>query len=301
MKERNFTSEDGTVVNISVWDEVSNPKAAVYIAHGMAEYGGRYDRFATFLNQNGYVVWASDERGHGKTAKVKGVVEPNSFDKTVEDTGRAIELMKEEYGLKVFLVGHSYGSAVSQRYLQLYSDLVCGAILSGTSYFKNAATSAGRIAAKLGKLFVGAEKPAKLIEKLSFGMYSKQFPDEGKNAWLSRDKAEVEKYNEDPNCGFILSYGFYDAFFERVHTMYKKDFKKVRSDLLLMIAVGTADPVSNGAKLAKKLYSKYIALKLPATLKLYEGARHEILNETNKELVMSDMLRFIDFCCEEKE
>ncbi len=285
---------DGKKLFVNLWDDVKVPKGAVLIAHGMAEHSGRYDDFAKYLNMAGYIVVADDERGHGQTAEKKGVVDGDSFYQTVEDKRMLVEYISSEYGLKTFLFGHSYGSFISQAFLEAYSRKIVGATLCGTTFIKNPQTTSGLIVSAFQKSWFGADKPAKLIAKLSFGEYDKKFEERTPDCWLSRDKHEVAKYQEDPFCGQIMSLGFYHSFFKHANALYGEAAKSIRKDIPILIAVGNGDPVSSFAKGAKKLYNFYEELGLDVSLKIYDGARHELLNETNKTEVYSDVLEFIE-------
>ncbi len=297
MKQLTLKAFDDTEIGIDVWDEVENPIGCVQIAHGMSEHPDRYDDFAKFLNAKGYIVAADDHRGHRRGAinGENGQVYGDSWNQTLEDMNTLCDYLKETYNLKVALVGHSYGSFLSQRFLELHSDKLAGAILSGTAYMKGALVGAGKFIASLQALFCGEDKKGKLIDKLSFGAYNKPFVEQGQDfAWLSRDKEQVAKYEADPDCGYVLCIGYYLSFFRGVMKMYGKDAKTISPDFKLMIAVGSDDPVSNKAVLATKLNNFYLGLGLEPEYKVYQGARHEILNETNKDEVYADFGNFID-------
>ena len=297
MKQLFLKAFDDTEIGINVWDEVENPVACVQIAHGMAEHPDRYDDFAKFLNSKGYIVAADDHRGHrrGAVGGVNGMVYGDSWVQTLEDMNTLCDYLKTTYGKQVVLFGHSYGSFLSQRFIELHSDKLAGAVLSGTAYMKNALVGMGKIIASLQALFCGADKPGKLINKLSFGEYNKPFLRQGQEfAWLSRDKKEVAKYEADPDCGYVLCIGYYLSFFKGVMNMYGKDASNIAKDFRIMIAVGSEDPVSNRSVLATKLNAFYLGLGLKTEFKVYPGARHEILNEINRSEVYKDMGNFID-------
>ena len=297
MKSINLDTFDGKIMHVSVWDEVENKLGAVVISHGMSEHTERYDDFAKFLNKEGYIVLAEDHRGHKyNSAGEKGVVDGDSFNQTVEDIKTVVEYTKATYAVDVVLLGHSYGSFLSQRFLELYSDKVRACVLSGTAYMRNPLVGVGKVIANVQKVLCGAEKTGYLIDKMSFGAYNKPFEAQGQQfAWLSRDKEQVAKYEADEYCGYPLSIGFYASFFDAIMSMYEDDAKNIRKDIPIFIAVGSDDPVSNKAALAKKLYNFYTQLGIDGTeIKIYEGARHEILNETNRAEVYADMLAFIE-------
>lgn len=288
---------DNKKLSVNLWDKVSAPKAIAIIAHGMAEHPDRYDDFALFLNAKGYIVAADDHRGHRNNAidNINGLTEGDSWNQTLKDMDTLIDYMKSTYKLNVVLIGHSYGSFLSQRYLELHSEKLTGCILSGTSYMKSGLVGMGLKIASLQKAIFGEKKTGKLINKMSFGAYNKPFVSQGQEfAWLSRDKEQVAKYEADPDCGYPLCIGYYYYFFKGVMSMYDTDAKSIRKDFPLMIAVGSDDPVSNNSKMAVKLNDFYKSLGLDPVLKIYEGARHEILNETNNIEVYNDFAEFID-------
>lgn len=296
MKFVKIDTFDGKVNTTCVWDETENRIGAVVIVHGMAEHAERYDAFAKFLNSEGYVVLADNHRGHKFNPDgAKGIVCGDSFSNSVEDIKAVVDYAKAVYGLEVVLLGHSYGSFLSQRYIERYASTVRGVILSGTAYMKGALVGMAKVIAGVQKAFCGGEKTAYLIDKLSFGNYNKPFESQGqKFAWLSRDRSEVAKYEADEFCGYPLSIDYYYSFFKGVMAMYGDDSYAAAKGLPVMIAVGSDDPVSNKAVLAEKLYKFYLQKGLDVSYKVYPGARHEILNEINKKEVYADMLAFIE-------
>lgn len=296
MKHMELRTFDDKINTVSVWDEVDNKIGAVVIVHGMAEHADRYDDFAKRLNREGYVVLADNHRGHKFNPDgERGIVAPDSFENSVRDIKSVVDYAKQTYGVGVALLGHSYGSFLSQRYLELYADTVVCCVLSGTAYMKGALVGMGKIIAGLQRFFVGGEKTGKLIDKMSFGAYNKPFESQGQRfAWLSRDRKKVAEYEADEYCGYPLSIDYYYYFFRSIQKMYSDAVKSVPADLPILIAIGSDDPVSNKGVLAEKLYKFYLQKGLNVELKVYPGARHEILNEINRAEVYNDFVAFID-------
>lgn len=296
MKHMELRTFDDKINTVSVWDEVDNKIGAVVIVHGMAEHADRYDDFAKRLNREGYVVLADNHRGHKFNPDgERGIVAPDSFENSVRDIKSVVDYAKQTYGVGVALLGHSYGSFLSQRYLELYADTVVCCVLSGTAYMKGALVGMGKIIAGLQRFFVGGEKTGKLIDKMSFGAYNKPFESQGQRfAWLSRDRKKVAEYEADEYCGYPLSIDYYYYFFRSIQKMYSDAVKSVPADLPILIAIGSDDPVSNKGVLAEKLYKFYLQNGLNVELKVYPGARHEILNEINRAEVYNDFVAFID-------
>ncbi len=297
MKNIVLDTFDGKKLTVTVWDEVENKIGAVVIVHGMAEHTERYDDFARFLNAHGYIVLAENHRGHKYNPDgAKGYVDGDSWNNTLRDIRTVVEYTKATYGLEVVLLGHSYGSFLSQRFMELHGDMLKACILSGTAYMKSALIYVAKAVADTQKFFCGADKPGKLIDKLSFGEYNKPFESQGQQfAWLSRDKEQVAKYEADEYCGYPLCIGYYLSFFNGILEMYGAGADNIPKDLPVYIVVGSDDPVSNRAEKATLLYKFYLEKGLKdVDLKIYNGARHELLNETNRAEVYSDLLAFID-------
>jgi len=302
MKTEKFKSFDGTVLQCYLWDNVRNAKGVVQISHGMAEHARRYDDFANYLNQNGFIVFADDHRAHGMTSTkqsakgVKGYHKGNIYFDTVQDECAITKMLKDRYNLPVIYLGHSYGSMVGQRYIEECKDYT-GAVLSGSAMMKGAILSTGAAVANLQYKTLGGEKTGKLLDKLSFGNYNKPFKaDKIPFAWLSRDKEQVKKYILDEQCGNVMSIAFFKFFLCGLKESYKKEnLAKIDVNKPIAIFSGDKDPVGGNGKLVNKLYNQYKTLGVKdLSLKLYPDARHEILNEVNRGEVYADFLARIN-------
>ena len=286
---------DGKNVAVTYWDNVENPVAAVVMVHGMCEYIARYDDFCKFLGNNGYNVIGMDNRGFGETdadARGKGYV--GMFEATVDDIMREVEIVKSRWNVeRVYVIGHSYGSILTQRFIERYHHEVAGAILCGTTMQYGATLALGRKLAK-SKAKKDPNAPGKFFAKLTFEAYDKKLKD-GVNGWINRDKAEVAKYNADDKCAGvgICSVMFYKEMFAGL-TSILKERSLTPGNFKLMIASGTADGVGGYGKLIKKLVKSYNKVGIMPRVKMYDGARHELLNELNKGEVYEDFLSFLD-------
>ena len=275
-----FTSFDGKKISLYVWDEVASPRGVVQIVHGMTEHAARYEAFAKFLNAHGYIVVADDHRGHGGTdPQTLGWCKGDMFADTVRDELAITEYVQKKYaGLSCFVFGFSYGSFLTQRYIAGCGN-ISGAVIAGSSYKKDLEVYAGSVVAWLGRVFCGGKKPAKFIEKLSFGAYAKKFAD---GEWLSTDAENNAAYHGDPLCGFTCSYRFYSDFFRGLKRLYTKEYiKGLDKNLPVLIVSGAQDPVGDMGKGVKKLYEFYTvrAGMKNVAVKLFENSRHEFLNE----------------------
>lgn len=301
MELRSF---DGKKIYLYEWLEAKEPKGVVQIVHGMAEHAGRYDRFARFLNEKGYVVVADDHRGHGKTDfDSLGYSKKDMYERTLRDEREITEFYQKKYaGLPFFLFGFSYGSFLAQSYLGRYGEHLDGAVLGGSSYKKDAEVFFGYLIAGLNCLFGRAGKPAKLLEKLSFGAYAKKFED---GQWLSADPENNERYKNDPLCAFTCSYRFYKDFFSGLLKLYTKRYKEgLLKDLPLLVVSGKQDAVGNMGEGVKKLvrfYREKAGVK-DVDLVLFERSRHEFLNEREGwERRAETIVKFFDSIISERE
>ncbi len=296
MKQSRLATHDGKQIVLYVWDEVASPKAVVKIAHGMAEHSARYDGFAKFLNDNGFVVVMHDQRGHGLTAEkgCLGFESGDMWENDVRDQLFVLDYCREKYRLPLFMMGHSYGSFVTQAVIERRPD-VKGFVLCGSNYMSGASF---RLCYQIARIMChnkGGSYPATLLANLSFGAYEKKIP--GKNNWLNRDSAEVQKYNNDEMCGFVCSANFYRCFMLGTRNLYKKEsYQNVDTAVPLLIIAGENDPVGDFGKGVKKL-DKFYREKAgctDVTLKLWPDCRHEILLELNKTEVFETILDFFN-------
>jgi len=296
MKEGFIKSFDGYEVYRYLWDDVEKPIGIVQIFHGMAEHAKRYEDFALFLNKNGYIVFADDHRGHGKTAK--GEENLGKYDRpglvydTMMDEIYFSRLLVEKYKLPLYAFGHSYGSFICQAYIQKCSYYT-KAIMCGSALMKKRFDiKLGKFVAKMTIKHKGPYAPAKLIAKMSFGSYNKKFKT---GSWLSTNDESNLKYKEDPLCGYTMSAKFYLDFFTMFDWLYNPAFlKRIDKNKPIYIIAGKDDPVGNMGKSVKKLFELYMHLGIEdVKMNLYEGCRHEILNEPIKDKVYNDILSFI--------
>ena len=280
------------------YEEAENARALLLIVHGMSESGKRYSDFMEYLAARGVSSFCPDLRAHGNTAESVervGLSEygEDAFEDSAGDIAFLAAHLKNSFpSLPLFILGHSYGSFLLQSFLSKGGGTE-GIILSGTSYFDTALNRAGGLIAGIGKRFRGGDAPAKLIRKMSFGAYAKQFKDA---SWLSRDPEVMQAYAADPfNCR-TFSYAFYRSFFRGGLSMYGKARQATLYKAApVLIIGGTHDPVGQRGNGPKRLAEYYRNAGLGSVeLKLYEAGRHEMLNETNREEVFSDIAEFIN-------
>lgn len=306
MELKNFTfkSEEGTEVYVYNWIPNSDVKVkgVVQIAHGMAETAARYERFAEFMTQNGYIVYINDHRGHGKTAgsveKLGYLADSDGFEWMAKDVHQLSGIIKEEHPeLPLFLYGHSMGSYVTQRYIILFGSELKGALLSGSNGKQGPILTIGTIVAKREIKKNGRKVQSDKLNQMSFGGFNKAFrPNRTDFDWLSRDNAEVDKYINDPYCGTVFTSGFFLDLLTGLKEVEKKEnIDNVPKNLPIFIFSGAQDPCGKNGKGVTRLYNTYKKHGIEdVTLKLYPEARHEVLNETNRDEVMQDFLKWVD-------
>ena len=309
METQIFTSYDGKKLSCSVWDEVKEPIGIVQILHGMAEHSRRYDNFATYLNKHGIIVFADDHRAHGRTMDKPNFDEGDIFNETIRDEIEITKYLKNTYHLPIIVMGHSYGSFLTQGYIQRNALNIAGAVICGSSNMDNALTKIGATIANIDyKCSKDKSKPAKQLDKIIFGGYNKPFKSENQAfAWLSKDKEQVQKYIADDYCGNVMSVAFFKYMINGAKNLYKSEnLAKIPKDLPLRIMSGACDPVGGkNSKDIKKLNQMYLDLGIKdVEFQLYENDRHEILNEVDNDVVYRDTFAFMKRVfdeCDKKE
>ncbi|WP_206537610.1 alpha/beta fold hydrolase [Ilumatobacter nonamiensis] len=273
------SSADGTTIATSSWTDVDKPRGAVQIAHGLAEHAERYDRFATALNGAGFLAFGTDHRGHGRTGQDRlGDFGSVGFDGLIADVVEYGAAITEEYGVPLFLFGHSMGSFASQSIVIDNSAQYAGIVLSGS-------TALDLLAAGLAE----SDGPVGL-EAFNVG-----FEHRTGYEWLTRDESEVDAYVADPFCGFDLPDELVPSLFAPAERLGDPTvLAGIRDDLPLLVTSGSADPLAGGGQLVELLGQRYRdAGVTDVTVTLYPGARHEILNETNRDEVTADIIAWL--------
>lgn len=301
MKNYYFNSHDNEKIFLHTWEDVENPIGVIQIFHGMAEHAARYDHFAKYLNSKGYIVFADDHRGHGKTAEsieTLGYIGDHGFDKIVEDEYFITKQIKSKYpSLPIFIFAHSFGSFVGQEFINRYSSEVNGVILSGSAKQSGIDFRAGLLVTSFYRLLGKDSKKNAFLESIIFGGYNKKEKDNNsKFAWLSADKEQVKKYEDDPYCGTIFTTNFYHNMFTGFKHLYLKEKQdNIDRALPILIISGEMDPVGKYGKMVKELFTYYNNLGVKdVSIKLYPNGRHELINEVNNSDVYKYISEWID-------
>lgn len=274
------------------WAPEGTPRAVLQIAHGMAEHSGRYDDFMHFLAERGIVAFCMDHAGHGRSARTEAEYgffgDEGGMAAAIGDMRRFTQWLSGAYpNIPLMLMGHSMGSFMVRQYLAQDASALSGAVIMGTGGV-NKQVGMGIMLAKLERLRIGRMGRSKLIDKLAFGGFNKPFaPARTPYDWLSRDEAMVDAYIADPACGFAFTAQGYLDLFELNRAVNSIEWaRKLPPRLPLLLVSGDRDPVGGMGEGVRQ-----VADWLKATghgrvaLKLFPGARHEVLNETNRQEV----------------
>jgi alpha-beta hydrolase superfamily lysophospholipase len=290
--EFTFTDEDGIEVFCRRWLPDGDARAVVVVVHGAAEHSGRYARFALVLAAEGFAVYALDLPGHGRTRESTGPgrIGPRGVDGNLADIHELVRRAGAEFpGLPIVLFGHSMGSLMVQAYVERHGDELTGYVLCGTM----GVTEVVPEFASMMRAAIDSGLRDEPVE--TFGNFDEP---EGRTKfdWLSRDDAEVDAYIADPLCGDDnpLTYGYVAATMDATATVMDTDaIARVPDHLRVLLITGDADPVSNGGQQVRVLEQRLRDHGLDVSAEYYPGARHELLNETNRDEVHADVVAWL--------
>lgn len=305
MKKEKFTfmSSSG-VCNISAVRYIPDKpvKAILQIAHGMVEYIDRYDKFATFLCENGILVTGNDHLGHGDSVLSKEdwgyFCEKEGYLRVLDDMHILTTLTKKEYpDVPYFLLGHSMGSFFARLYLIKFGQELNGCIVMGTGQQSPATIQAGKVLCKMIAANKGWHHRSKTVNATAIGSYNKKWePSQTHCDWLTKDNSIVEAYSKEPRNQFVFTLnGFYNLFSCIGEIIKKENLVKMPKQVPVLITSGADDPVGEFSKAPKIVYQVFKDVGMQdVEIKLYDNDRHEILNETDNEVVYQDLYNWIN-------
>lgn len=293
--------------NKKIYTKISSPEnkenalGVICIVHGSCEHSGRYYNLIKFLVDNNYIVYSYDLRGHGLSEEDPSNLgyfgDKNGWEDLILDLDEIITLIKKDnQTLKINLLGHSMGSFIARHYAINYSNKIDKLIVIGTGQNPKLTLKIGKMIAGF-YIKTGNEKHRNhFLNKLSYSSFNKNIKDpKTPSDWITKDTKVVEEYRADDLCGFTFtSAAFKDMFDGLLFITDKKNVKKLRSDLPILLISGSEDPVGNNGKMVYKAYNQYKDCRLNnVEIKIYDGMRHEILNEINKYEVYKDILCWV--------
>ncbi|MFM6975037.1 MAG: alpha/beta fold hydrolase [Agromyces sp.] len=277
MRWGEFTDSYGITIKYRVWSAETEPRGVIALLHGVGEHSGRYDETARAFAAAGWEVWADDHRGHGETGRLQhggdltriGTLGPGGLRATVTAIEQFLDIAKAAHPTLPFvLFGHSWGSLMAQMILNRTPGKFDAVVLTGTAYRTPLFMDSGDLNRKHKSLgSTGVE-------------------------WLSRDPAVAAAFIADPLCTstpLMRLFGVADTM-----RLLGRPAPQL-PDVPMLIAVGSDDTLG-GERSARALANAYIrrgGLR-DVTVLVYPGARHEILNETNREEVRADVLAWLD-------
>ena len=276
-----FTSSDGLQIASTRWNNRNPPRGVIQIAHGMGEHIGRYQTFIEDLVHAGLVVYGNDHRGHGRTARSPGELGdfgPGGFNLLVEDMVRLSAIAKKENSRQPFiLLGHSMGSFAAQQYTLNHSGSIDGLVLSGSGALDQLA----RLAKSAG--------PNEDVLNASFAPARTPFD------WLSRDPAVADAFIKDPLCFGALQPASMKSFLAASSLLGDPcRLRGIRPELPVYLFSGTEDPIGQKLQGVRAQIERYHKAGLRhVSLHFYAGGRHEMLNETNRKEVITNLLLWI--------
>ena len=276
-------------------------RAIVQLSHGMVEFIDRYKPLAEYLAARGILVTGNDHLGHGGSIRTRAdygyFAEPDGNRAVLDDLHAMTVLTKQLYpGVPYFLLGHSMGSFYARQYLCEWGSELDGAIILGTGFQPKALVAFARTVCRVLAVFFGWQHRSRLVAELSFLGYNKGLEGRTTHDWLNRDAAEVDKYLADERCTFTFTLNAYYSMFSGILRLHDPAFlARMPKDLPLLFLAGTADPVGDRGKgVLRAIQSLKAAGVQNIRCKLYPGARHELLVETNRQEVFADIAAWLN-------
>ncbi|MGB3417406.1 MAG: alpha/beta hydrolase [Mesorhizobium sp.] len=295
-RQMKLGSPTGALINLYVKPAKASSRAVVQVNHGLAEHALRYARFADFLAERGFHIYAHDHRGHGFTTAPDAprgrFAECDGGEKVVADVAAVHDLIAREHPrLPVILFGHSMGGLIVLNFLLEHSARAHAAAIWNANFSAGLAGRAGLALLAWERFRLGSDVPSRLLPKLTFQAWGNAIPDHKTPFdWLSRDAAEVEKYSADPLCGFDASVSLWRDVFGFIFAgADDRNFSRIRRNLPLHLAGGEKDPATDNGKAVAHLAQRMRRLGFSNLVsRIYAETRHESLNEVNRNIIMDD-------------
>ena len=314
-KEYSFLSNNKySDIYVKMWIPKGEIKAILQLAHGMNEHMGRYEEFAGYLAGNGIMVVGNDHMGHGNSVSTpddygyfaipiiggtkKQREKLSSSNLAVMDMYQITKTVKKHYpGIPYFLLGHSMGSMLSQRYAMKYGKEIDGLLLTGIVYMDKHLVIPGKLVCKLITILKGERYRSKLFNNIVFGRFLNRIKKpKTKYDWLSTDEKEVDKFINDEKCKFRFTMNGFEALISTLQFIQdERNMKRIPKDLNVCIMSGSEDPCGNYGEYASELRDNYKSFGIKdVTDKLYMDCRHELINESRRYEMFEDVKNWIE-------
>lgn len=300
MREDFFISSQGTKkIKYYIFTPNSEPVGVVQLCHGMCEYILRYREFCEFLTKNGWAVVGNDHLGHGYTAAANAeqgfFSEHNGWRFLVKDVKTVTDIAKKEFaGKPLVLMGHSMGSFIARCYTSWYGDALDGAIYMGTS--SGLPKGLTEAAIKVAEAIKGDKEPLVKTQLALFSYMSRSVKNRKSDFdWITRDEAKIEKYKTDPLGSFAFTSSAFSDMVTLLNNVSNVDWAySVPKKLPVLLISGEDDAIGDYGKGIKRVYGRLKRAGVTdVSIKLYEGARHELINEINRTEVYNDILAWL--------
>lgn len=283
-----------------IWQRNGDYIGVVQLVHGMQEHMGRYDRFAVFLAERGFVVYGNDHLGHGRSVQKEtdfGYFGPEEgWKNLLADMRTLMERAKREHpGLPYILIGHSMGSLLAREFAAEYGEELDMAVFLGTSGGSPIVKNAKRLAEKRGEKR-GIKTPARDLGRMAFGAYNRKFrPKRTNHDWLSTLDSAVNDFIMDPLCGREFTYGGYRDLFGILAKVSEKEWPyRLPKNLPILLMSGKDDPVGDYGRGVRRVARQLLRADCrKVSVRLYASMRHELLQESRQREVFQDLYQWI--------
>ena len=293
-----------TKLHVVFWEPEGEIRAVLQISHGMKEYAERYEELATYLCYRGILVVGHDHIGHGKSVDsldergyFRLAAGKNGAETAVTDMHRVNGLVRKQYpDVPFFFLGHSMGSFFVRQYLSEYEEKIDGVILSGTTWMPAAGIKGGYALLKLMELKCGDKYKSDWLGELFNRVNNAKIPNpRTQYDWLTTDVKKTDEYLRDQNCNYFFSVNGYRTLLNSLEAIQKKEnIEKIPKDIPILYLSGSEDPIGNYGKGVKEVYRRYKKAGLKRMkLCLYEGSRHEPINEIDRFSVFGEIYCWI--------
>jgi alpha-beta hydrolase superfamily lysophospholipase len=298
-QQRQLTANDEQSISVYDWrvDGDSRPAAVIQILHGLGEHAERYERFAAACNDRQLAVVAHNHRGHGALENFGHFADTNGWDSVIADVLQVRQDIATQYPrVPVVLLGHSMGSYIAQSFVMRHGGNNAALVLSAATLMPRFEARKAHIAASILAGLSGKRRVSPLLNHLALGKLNHSFtPNRTGFEWLSSDEKAVDRYVDDPLCGGHYSNQLWsDLTGGLLEITARGAIASVRTDMPILVLGGEADPLGGKVGLSRLADAYRKTGNDDVTLTIYPEGRHEMLNETNRDEVMTDIIDWVE-------